>query len=68
MAEDCAIAASEYRGQPPPFLTEIWVPDRVDRAVNAVQAAGGDPAVDTGWGNSRHSQLGGRNNAVLPPS
>jgi len=46
MAEHCALSARKHRRHPSPLIAQGCVADRVDTAMNAVQAAGRDAARD----------------------
>jgi|SRR5215203_6213228 len=65
MAERGAIAARQHGRHPPPSVAELRVTDRVDTAMNAVEAGGGHAARNTGWGEAGGSKLIGAHYPVL---
>jgi hypothetical protein len=65
MAEDGAFAAGQDRCHPSPFIAEPPVPDRVNPAMNAVEAAGSHSTGNTGVGKASGRDLRGAQDAVL---
>jgi hypothetical protein len=52
VTEDRARAAGQDCRHPPAFIAELAVPDRINTAMNAVKAAGGNATRNTGWGKA----------------
>ena len=57
MAEHRSPPACQYRRHPSPFIADVGMADRVDTAMNAVQAAGGHAVSDGTRGEPAGSQL-----------
>jgi hypothetical protein len=57
MAQRGALSASQHRRDPSPVIADVRVADGVDPAMDAVEAAGGDPALDRAGIDARGIQL-----------
>jgi hypothetical protein len=65
MAEDGAFAARQHRCHPSAFIAQSPMPDRVNPAMNAVQAASAEATRNTGWGKASRRDLRGGDHAML---
>src|SRR5262245_3352786 len=65
MAQYGSLAAREHRCHPIAVLAQAPVPDRVDAAVNAVQAPASHPHLDRAASQPRFAQLRARDRSVL---
>ena len=59
------LATGQYRCHPSPLIADVGVTDRVDTAMNAVQAPGPDAVGDSAPGDPMCTQLRRRDHAVL---
>jgi hypothetical protein len=66
MAQKGAFPAGKYGRQQPAMAQDPRVPDRIHRAVNAMQSAGRETVIDRATPEAERQELAPRRHAVLP--
>ena len=65
VAEDGRWSAGQDRGHPAPGATQVWMTNRIDASMDAVQAPRADPAINRALAEPERRELAARDHAVL---